>query len=75
MGLARKFLPAMVSAGSRFNAPIRVGDWAQGNVWKVRAWLERVVDTKRHQHAQTGLWTQHSIIAATNKKPCLAGRA
>jgi len=75
MGLAGIYMPAMVSAGSRFVASIRVDVRATGTVWKVRACGKRVVETYDHQHAPTVLQTLNKLIAATNKEPCLAGRA
>jgi len=75
MGLASDKLLAMVSAGSRLCVSFRVDARATGTVWKVRACGKRVADTYRHQHAPTVLQTLKKLIAATNKKPCLAGRA
>lgn len=74
MGLASNSLFAMVSAGSFFRAPFRVGvlvgTLATGTVWKVRACGKGVVDTYDHRHASTVLRTLNKLIAATNEEPC-----
>ncbi len=75
MGLASDKLLAMVSAGFRLCVSFRVDTRVTGTVWKVRACGKRVADTYRHQHAPTVLQTLNKLIAATNKEPCLAGRA
>jgi len=54
-----------------FRDSVTSGHWAAGKVWNIRACGQRVAETHRHQHAQTGFQTQNKLVAATNEKPCL----